>query len=177
MLRRLQSKTILTIAVLLLVGFNTGYFLPRFPSQSLNLFNLVPGAFALATPANYLSFQGQLTDQNGAPITTTKTLTLSIYDALSGGNLIYNETQSVTPDSRGIFYVQIGFAAGNGVPAGSQSWPLVFDLPYWLAVRVGVTGAYLSPRISITNSPYPLTRSSVPARSFASNANTCTDTT
>src|SRR3989454_2465365 len=177
MLRRLQSKTILTIAVLLLVGFNTGYFLPRFPSQSLNLFNLVPGAFALATPANYLSFQGQLTDQNGAPITTTKTLTLSIYDALSGGNLIYNETQSVTPDSRGIFYVQIGLAAGNGVPAGSQSWPLMFDLPYWLAVRVGVTGAYLSPRISITNSPYPLTRSSVPARSFTSNANTCTDTT
>ena len=178
MLRRLQSKTILTIAVLLLVGFNTGYFLPRFPSQSLNLFNLVPGAFALATPANYLSFQGQLTDQNGAPITTMKTLTLSIYDALSGGNLIYNETQSVTPDSRGIFYVQIGFAAGNGVPAGSQSWPLMFDLPYWLAVRVGVTGAYLSPRISITSSPYPLTRSSVPARSFTTGANPpCTDTT
>src|SRR2546422_4325956 len=178
MSRRLQSKTILTIAVLLLVGFNTGYFLPRFPSQSLNLFNLVPGAFALATPANYLSFQGQLTDQNGAPIITTKTLTLSIYDALSGGNLIYNETQSVTPDSRGIFYVQIGSAAGNGVPAGSQSWPLMFDLPYWLAVRVGVTGAYLSPRISITNSPYPLTRSSVPARSFTTGANPpCTDTT
>src|SRR3989449_10663536 len=177
MSRRLQSKTILTIAVLLLVGFNTGYFLPRFPSQSLNLFNLVPGAFALATPANYLSFQGQLTDQNGAPITTMKTLTLSIYDALSGGNLIYNETQSVTPDSRGIFYVQIGFAAGNGVPAGSQSWPLMLDLPYWLAVRVGTNGAYLSPRISITSSPYPLTRSSVPARSFASNTLSCLDST
>src|SRR3989449_693226 len=178
MSRRLQSKTILTIAVLLLVGFNTGYFLPRFPSQSLNLFNLVPGPFALATPANYLSCQGQLTDPSGVPITTTKTLTLSIYDALSGGNLIYNETQLVTPDSRGIFYVQIGLAAGNGVPAGSQSWPLMFDLPYWLAVRVGVTGAYLSPRISITNSPYPLTRSSVPARAFTTGANPpCTDTT
>src|SRR5712691_4470727 len=177
MLERPQSKTLLTIAQVLLVGFNTGYFLPRFPSQSLNLFNLVPGAFALATPANYLSFQGQLTDPSGVPITTAKTLTLSIYDALSGGNLIYNETQLVTPDSRGIFYVQIGFAAGNGVPAGSQSWPLMFDLPYWLAVRVGVTGAYLSPRISITSSPYPLTRSSVPARSFAFNTLSCLDST
>src|SRR5438876_10221956 len=109
MSRRPQSKTILTIALLLLVGFNVGYFLPRFPSQSQNLFNLLPGAFALQTPANYLSFQGQLTDQNGAPITTSVRLALSLYDDLTAGNLIYNETQfPVTPDSRGIFYVLIG---------------------------------------------------------------------
>src|SRR5712691_1652378 len=100
MLGRPQSKKLLTIALVLLVGFNVGYFLPRLPSQSQNLFNLIPGAFALPTPANYLSFQGQLTDQNGAPITTTKTLALSLYDATSGGTLIYNESQlSITPDS------------------------------------------------------------------------------
>src|SRR2546428_4751054 len=178
MSRRPQSKTLLTIALVLLVGFNVGYFLPRFPSQSQNLFNLIPGAFALPTPANYLSFQGQLTDATGAPITSAKTLQFSIYDALSGGNLIYNESQSsVTPDSRGIFYVQIGNVLNIGSPAGSQSWPLKFDLPYWLAVRVGTNGAYLSPRISITNSPYPLTRSSVPARSFAFNTLSCLDST
>src|SRR2546428_655883 len=141
MLRRPESKTILTIALILLVGFNIGYFLPRFPSQSQNLFNLIPGAFALATPSNYLSFQGQLTDQNGAPITTTKTLALSLYDDPSAGNLVYNETQSVTPDSRGIFYVMIGSGAGNGVPAGSQSWPPSFSQDYYLAVRVGSSGA------------------------------------
>src|SRR6267143_350834 len=118
MVRRPQSYTILTIALLLLVGFNVGYFLPRLPSQSQNLFNLIPGAFALPTPTSYLSFQGQLTDQTGAPITTTKTLAFSLYDASSAGNLIYNETQSVTPDSRGIFYVQIG-SGTVGSPAGS----------------------------------------------------------
>src|SRR2546427_9771366 len=98
MLRRLQSNTILTIALILLVGFNVAYFLPRFPNESQNLFNLIPRALALATPSNYLSFQGQLTDQNGAPITTTKTLVFSLYDASASGSLIYNETQSVPLD-------------------------------------------------------------------------------
>src|SRR2546428_1222507 len=174
MLRRPESKTILTIALILLVGFNIGYFLPRFPSQSQNLFNLIAGAFALATPSNYLSFQGQLTDQNGAPITTTKTLALSLYDDPSAGNLVYNETQSVTPDSRGIFYVMIGSGAGNGVPAGSQSWPPSFSQDYYLAVRVGSSGAYLSPRITLTNAPYSLNRAAAPVETESSNANTCT---
>src|SRR5438132_4053623 len=170
MLGRPQSYTILTIALILLVGFNVGYFLPRFPSQSQNLFNLIPGAFALESPANFLSFQGQLTDQNGAPITTAKTLALSLYDDLSAGNLVYNETQfPVTPDSRGIFYVQIG--NGNlGSPAGSQTWPPSFSQPLYLAVRVGTTGAYLSPRISLTQAPYSLDRAAAPVPTQSTSA-------
>src|SRR2546427_9059070 len=166
MVRRPQSYTILTIALLLLVGFNVGYFLPRFPSQSQNLFNLIPGAFALESPANYLSFLGQLTDQNGAPITGSNNLALSLYDDPTAGNLIYNETQSVPLDSRGIFYVQIGCASlcsgSVGTPAGSQTWPPSFSQPLYLAVRVGTTGAYLSPRISLTQAPYSLNRAAAP---------------
>ena len=176
MLRRPQSNTILTIALILLVGFNVGYFLPRFPSQSQNLFSLIPGAFALASPANYLSFQGQLTDQNGAPITTTKSLAFSLYDASAAGNLIYNETQSITPDSRGIFYALIG-SGTVGSPAGSQGWPPKFDVQYWLAVRVTAGGAYLSPRIAITSAPYLQGNGAASTVAFSSSANTCTDTT
>ncbi len=42
-LRRIQSNTILTIALILLFGFNVGYFLPRFPSESQKLFDLMSG--------------------------------------------------------------------------------------------------------------------------------------
>src|SRR2546426_1577439 len=169
MLRRPQSKTILTIALILLVGFNVGYFLPRFPSQSQNLFNLIPEALALESPANYLSFQGQLTDQNGAPITVTKNLAFALYDDPAAGNLIYNETQNVTPDSRGIFYVLIG-SGTVGSPSGSQIWPPTFSQPYYLAVRVGTSGAYLSPRVTLTNAPYYLNRAAAPVLTQSTSA-------
>src|SRR5437867_904347 len=183
-----SKVVILSIVVVLLIGFQAGQFwnqiLSRTIPQPFN-FNLVQVAHALSTPANFLTFQGRLDDNNGNPITTVKNMAFSIYDQLTSGNLIFNETQNITPDSNGLFYVNIGcsidstssvctgLSATAGSPAGSQTWPPTFSQPYFLAIRIGTNGAYLTPRVVLTTGPYAWNRASAPIESFSSNANNC----
>jgi len=186
-----RKVVILSIAVVLLIGFQAGQFwnqiLSRTIPQPFN-FNLVQVAHALSTPANFLTFQGRLDDNNGNPITTLKNMAFSIYDQLTSGNLIFNETQNITPDSNGLFYVNIGcsidstsnvctgLSATAGSPTGSQTWPPTFSQPYFLAIRIGTNGAYLTPRVVLTTGPYAWNRASAPIETPVTSSTTCSIT-
>src|SRR5438093_8675225 len=85
---------LLSIAVILLLGMEIGQTLRGLENfNGQDNFQLIQVAHALSNPANCLTFQGQLTDASGVPITTTKTLALTLYDQLTSGNIVYNETE------------------------------------------------------------------------------------
>jgi N-acetylneuraminic acid mutarotase len=58
-----------------------------------------------------INYQGRLTDANGAPVTGNKNFSINIFDAATGGNLLYSETiGAVTLDSNGVYSFQFGSA-------------------------------------------------------------------
>ena len=56
---------------------------------------------------NTLSYNGYLLDNNGTPISSTKSMTFRIYDVPSGGSELWNEFH-IVPVSNGSFQVQLG---------------------------------------------------------------------
>jgi hypothetical protein len=96
----------------------------------------VPGA---------INYQGFLTDAiSGQPLSAAVVVSFKLYDAVTAGNLIYSETQTVTP-ATGVFNVQIG-GAGGALAFSS----VAFDKPYWLEIAIG--GQTLTPRQPLASS-------------------------
>jgi hypothetical protein len=91
--------------------------------RALLVWNLVFAAFiaARASSPAILSYQGQLTDSVGNPITTTVTLRFTLLlngtatENPSTGTPAYQEDVSLTPDSKGVFHHLIG----TGTPTNS----------------------------------------------------------
>jgi len=107
------------------------------------------GAGARATEAqvpHLMRYQGVLLDHSGQPLEGVHTLNFRIYDALTGGNLLWNETQSGVPVTQGYFSVLLGNVASLNLP---------FDKDYYLTTEVGTDGE-MSPRQKITSSPYAM---------------------
>ena len=92
-----------------------------------------------------INYQGKLTDTSGVPLTGSYAITFRIYDALSGGNMLWEETQQVVID-KGIFGVLLGSAVNLN---------LAFDIPYYLEIKVG--SEVMSPRQQIAASAYAIT--------------------
>jgi hypothetical protein len=66
---------------------------------------------AAAQVPSLINYQGRLTDAGGAPVTGSKNFAISIYDAATGGNLLYTETiGAVTLDANGVYSFQFGSA-------------------------------------------------------------------
>ena len=134
---------------------NPEYFLLNKSIQSimkkLNLlmvFILATITFVQAQIPRLISYQGVLTDQQGAFIPDgTHSLTLKIYDVLAGGSAIYTETQNISI-SKGLFNINIGSI--NPIP-----FTINFDKPYFLGVSVDF-GAEMAPRTILTSVPYSL---------------------
>jgi hypothetical protein len=82
------------------------------------------------------------------------TVTFKLWDALTAGNLIYSETQSVTV-TNGAFNVQIGTGAVQ-TPPNVAIATIAFDIPYWLEITVGTGGTAqtLAPRQPLASVPY-----------------------
>ena len=76
-----------------------------------------------------ISYQGRLTNASGNPLTGTHNITFRIYDAASGGTMLWSETHTVTLNSEGLYDVMLGSI--NPFPASVD-----FSQPYWLAVSV-----------------------------------------
>ncbi|NQT90267.1 MAG: hypothetical protein HQ558_03335 [Candidatus Omnitrophica bacterium] len=91
-----------------------------------------------------LNFQGRLTDQDGNPLNGNHPVTFSIYDASTGGNKLWTETQTVNV-SDGIYNCRLG---------SSTPLNIAFDNPYYLEVTI--SGQTLTPRQPISASPYAL---------------------
>jgi hypothetical protein len=97
-----------------------------------------------------ISYQGVLADAAGNLVPDgNHTLTLTLYDAASGGSAVFTETQSV-PVVRGVFNSILGSATAGGIPPGA-----LFDRAYFLGISVD-GGAELVPRTVLTASPYAL---------------------
>lgn len=103
-------------------------------------------ALVLASPPGTMNYQGVLRDSAGAPVTTATTVVFSIWDADSGGTMLWSETVSVTP-SAGVFEVVLG-ATTPLDPADFTSGPL------WLEMEIG--GTALTPRQELTSVPWAL---------------------
>lgn len=97
-----------------------------------------------ASVPHLLNYQGRLTDSAGAPLNGSYQITFRIYDAESGGNLLWEEAQSVVI-SQGVFAVLLGSVVNLN---------LAFDIPYFLEIKVG--SEVMSPRQRITSSGYAI---------------------
>jgi hypothetical protein len=66
-------------------------------------------AIATAQVPSLINYQGRLTDADGAPVTGSKNFVISIYDAATGGTLLYTEDiGAVTLDDNGVYSFQFG---------------------------------------------------------------------
>ncbi len=108
---------------------------------SLLLFTSVT---ASAQVPKLIRYQGTLVDANNVPLEGTYALTFRVYDAASVGSVLWSETQSAVPVSRGVFNVLLGQVT---------SLTLAFDKDYWLTTQVG-TDAEMTPRQRLTSVPY-----------------------
>lgn len=78
---------------------------------------LLAASQLLAAVPTAINYQGRLTDGDGNPASGSKTFSLKIHDAATGGNEIYSETiGSVVVDANGIYNFQFG-ANGSSVVA------------------------------------------------------------
>ena len=95
---------------------------------------------------NLITYQGKLTLTNGNPIADPTSVTFGLWTAQGGGSQVWSETQSVDPNSDGIYTVVLGsttaFAANLFVDNDAL----------WL--QVTVAGDALSPRQQLTSAPY-----------------------
>jgi hypothetical protein len=105
------------------------------------------GAALTASTPHLISYQGVLADSDGNPINGERAITMTVYDAASGGAALWSETHASITFSNGSFSALLGSV--QALPDD------LFDQPgRWLEIRVD--GVTLSPRQQFTAAPYAL---------------------
>ena len=106
--------------------------------------------FAAAAP-NLINYQGRLVDNNGNPMTGTKSVVFKIFDAASAGTQLWTETQSVTLEN-GIFSVKLGAAAAltSNVYSADDRY-----------LEITVDAVTLAPRVQLVSVPFALAASNI----------------
>lgn len=95
-----------------------------------------------------ISYQGFLTDKNDVPVADgAYQITISLYDQLSGGTMLWTEIQTV-PVKHGVFSAGLG----SVTPFPSS---LMFGVSYFLGIAVS-GGAELSPRTPLLSAPFAM---------------------
>lgn len=115
-------------------------------------------ARAVIAPPSIITYQGKLLE-NDLPVTTAKSMSFLIYDALTAGNLLYTAsgtlavttTVSITPSS-GIFSVDLGDTSGTPSTNAVTSSIFANDSSVYLEVWIG--GVQMTPRKRLTSVPY-----------------------
>jgi hypothetical protein len=160
---------------------------PRFPSVLRAAARGAACAFALAADAasaappalpGQHSYQGVLLDDQGVPRTGNVDLTLRVYDAASGGALLYKQVFLGVPLDSGVFTVTFGpTGSATDTPANplttSLAAALAGDLSgtgpsRFLEVTVGSEGALA--RTQILSVPYALRSASAESADVAATA-------
>ncbi|MBI2207972.1 hypothetical protein HYU50_00595 [Candidatus Woesearchaeota archaeon] len=98
-------------------------------------------ALAFAIPDS-LTLQGKLTNLAGTSQSGAFNFTFAIYDAYTGGNVLYRVNLSITTDSNGIYDVILQNLSS-----------LNFSEQYYLGIMVG-SDSEMEPRINLTSAPY-----------------------
>jgi len=100
-------------------------------------------AMCYAEIPHLINYQGKLTDSNDSPLNGSHNVTFRIYDAESGGSLLWQETHTTTIE-KGIFSVMLGGVTALNLP---------FDRPYFLSIQVG-GDPEMTPRQRLSSSAY-----------------------
>lgn len=99
---------------------------------------------ALADVPGMINYQGLIVDKaTNDPLPGEHTMRFRIYDAASGGALLWSEEQQVTADTMGVVSVMLG---------SESAIDISFDTDYWLQVEVD--GEILLPRRRMVSVPY-----------------------
>jgi len=102
---------------------------------------------AHATPPSTMSYQGRLTDGVGINVPDgAYSVTFKLYDASTGGALLWTETQPTVAVTGGLFSVVLGSVTPLAVP---------FDRQYWLGIAVA-PDPEMAPRTPLTSVPYAM---------------------
>ncbi len=104
-----------------------------------------PWTNAGAAIPRLINYQGKVTDSSNVPLTGSYAVAFRIYDAESGGNMLWEENHSGVVVDKGLFNVLLGSVTGLDIP---------FDKPYFLEIKVG--NEVMSPRQQITASAYAM---------------------
>ncbi|MBL0121886.1 MAG: tail fiber domain-containing protein [Betaproteobacteria bacterium] len=99
---------------------------------------------ALAAPPRAINYQGYLTNAGSTPINGAVAITFKLYDAATGGALLYTETHPAVTVINGNFNALIG---------STTPIPLPFNVPYWLTVSINADPE-MAPRQPLSSSPY-----------------------
>lgn len=103
---------------------------------------LTATAASFAAAPRQINYQGYLTNAAGSPLTGTYPVVFSLYDAATGGNQLWTETQSVSVD-KGIFNIALGSVTTLSLPFSSQ---------YYLDIQVN--GEHMTARQPLTSVGY-----------------------
>ncbi len=103
-----------------------------------SLLLLIWGNLAAAVP-HQINYQGFLTDDAGNPLTGPYSFTFRIYDAETGGNVLWTETQDDVQAADGLFHVTLG---------KETALDIYFEGSLWLEIEV--FGETLEPRQALT---------------------------
>jgi hypothetical protein len=107
---------------------------------------LTSPAAAPGPSATTVNYQGRLADPSGNPKNGTFGMTFALYDASTGGSLVWGpESHAAVPVSDGLFSVGLGSQTSGGIP--TTAW----NGDRYLEVTVG--GETLSPRELIRSVP------------------------
>lgn len=120
-------------AILVLTGFNA-YVTFAAPERQVEI----------ANQPTTIGFQGYL-EENGSPVTGTKSITFTLYDASTGGTSIWSETQGSVSVEDGLYSVQLGSSTALD--------PDDFGDERWLGVTVQ-GDSEMTPRIPISAVPW-----------------------
>ena len=104
---------------------------------------LLLAGFASAIPQK-ITVQGKLKSSVGVALTGNYDFDLNIYDASSGGNMLYSEHFENVSTSNGIFTIVLGT---------SKALNLNFYNPYWLEVKIE-SDSPMASRQQFTSAPY-----------------------
>jgi hypothetical protein len=103
-------------------------------------------SIATADVPNEMYYQGQLTDDLGAPLDTTINMTFSIYDDSSGGAVWWTETQTGVEVSGGLFNVLLGSETPIPDTVFADDWR-------WLGIQIG-SDPEIAPLTKLVTVPY-----------------------
>lgn len=151
------------LPALTLTLFILGYF-AFYPVSGSNIKGYLPDDFStseerspiIANSNNTLTFQGQLTDSSGIPIEERTNVRFRLYDASTGGNVLYDSLKAgnceVEPIVNGTVSVEIGKTCGP--PLTDSLLDSASQL--WLGLSVG-TDPEMQPRKKLALSNEGLT--------------------
>ncbi|MBI4655393.1 MAG: hypothetical protein HY746_01475 [Elusimicrobia bacterium] len=128
--------------------------------RNIQIASLILSSYFFISLSSYLSaaaplrvnFQGKL-DESGQPVTGTKNFIFKIYDASSGGNLVWTSQTHSVSITNGIFSVVLQTGTPVDISTSTFSGPRY--------VEITIDGTTLSPREEIVSAPYSLVAQSL----------------